>query len=198
MDVADVGTVAVSSVPSTAAGLNRRGTRGLVGAAAVWLALLLVVALSKLNEVRQQRLPSRWRARIRGMVLESARNLRVAEETLEPYVAYGHALRADAMLQSAQSIVGPADLTNLAGLDTERLAEDIQRFLDSSSAAASAPPNNTATTSLSPAMPPRESPVRTARTAAAPTASAVRSGLARRPSAGIHSSTRHRSRSARR
>lgn len=109
--------------------LRQRGIQGLTGAAIVLGSLLLIVSLSKFNEMRHHRLPLMWRKRLRRMVLDCANHLKEADQSTSTLTSYHHALAAESLLSAAKGLVGSQGISKITGLNVERLEGDIEKWL---------------------------------------------------------------------
>lgn len=104
---------------------------GIFIAIGVTLATLAVILLSKLNDVRKQRMPRAWKSKLKRMVIQSARRLKLAEEVSpNPAMSYLYAIEANTMLESAIDLVGISHLQHLTNYDIEKLSRDISHFLE--------------------------------------------------------------------
>jgi ABC-type lipoprotein release transport system permease subunit len=118
--------------------LKRKGAQGLIAAGSVLGVLVLIVILSKMNEIRHHRLPVMWRGRLKRMVSTSAKHLRIAEETTDSGIAMHHAVQAQTTLESAQTLVGSASLAKFTGMNIEELEKSIEDVITTLSAPAAA------------------------------------------------------------
>lgn len=105
--------------------LKRKGIQSVIIAGIVLLILIVLVGLSKFNEVRHNRLPFSWRSRLKQIVIDSATNANLANEVKDVRKSYHHLITAKTMLQMAQRLVGSGNLSSLTGMNIESLEQYI-------------------------------------------------------------------------
>lgn len=109
--------------------LRKHGTKGIAGALVVLAVVIVLIFLSKLNEVRQYRVPMVWRKRVRRMIEASAKQLKMAQDANHPSIAYHHALEAETTLRAVKNLVGEADLSSLTNYHIGNLESEIDNVL---------------------------------------------------------------------
>jgi hypothetical protein len=102
--------------------LKKRGRQGIVAAGIVMIIVVLLIFFSKLNEIRQYRVPFIWKRRAINVLEDSHNKIKAAESTSDLKLANHFAIQADSLLQSAKTIIGEEALqritkTNIVGLE---------------------------------------------------------------------------------
>jgi hypothetical protein len=109
--------------------LLSRGKQGLIGAGVVMSLFLLIVVLSKANDIAKRRLPMMWRMRLRKMVQESINAVKLAKESDDEVERHRNLIAADTYLETAKRLVGTGSLADMAGIDIAKLETDLEREL---------------------------------------------------------------------
>jgi hypothetical protein len=106
--------------------LKKHGIRGIIVAASVTAVVVLIILISKWNDVRQQRVPSIWKGRLRSIVKDCSGAVKLAKESeRNPEIAIQHTIQAKAMLDDAKKIAGTTDLAKISGFDMHALEAEI-------------------------------------------------------------------------
>jgi hypothetical protein len=106
-----------------------RGKQGLIGAAIVFSVFLLIISLSKANDIAKRRLPMMWRMRLRKMIRDAIERVEQARETSDQVEKYKNLVYADTLLDSAKRLVGTGTLSEMAAMDVTQLEYDIEEGL---------------------------------------------------------------------
>lgn len=111
--------------------LKQTSKQGLLAAGSVLGFLLVIILLSKVNDVRHHRLPFLWKGRLKKMVTTSNKHIDTGSKLLDsdPHMAHEHAIKAQSLLESAQGLIGSAPLTTMTGYDIEALENSISELL---------------------------------------------------------------------
>jgi hypothetical protein len=110
--------------------LRKHGLKGLAVAGLVLVVVLIIIMLSKLNEVRHYRVPMIWRKKVRKMIENSAKSLKNSQNSTDKLAGYHYALEAKTILHSARDLVGDADLSSITNYRLDKLEADIEFALD--------------------------------------------------------------------
>jgi len=109
--------------------MKKNGIRGVIVAIVVVASAVLLILISKWNEVRQERIPFVWRNRLKSMIQDCVSTLKMAQESTVAGTSYKYALEANVLLNSAKKLVGTADLGKLSSLDVSKLESEIESLL---------------------------------------------------------------------
>lgn len=109
--------------------MRRNGLRGLLVAASVLVFSIIVILLSKWNEVRLQRVPVVWKNRLKGLVHNSTVALKLARSAPNNKEQQRYAEDARLILSSAKMLAGTVDLSKLSSYDVATLDTEIDSIL---------------------------------------------------------------------
>lgn len=106
-----------------------RGNLGIAGGVSVMVILIIVIVLSKMNEIAHSRISLATKRRLKNVVLTAAKHLRQSEESKNKQISYYHALSADTTLKSAKLLAGGSSLSRITGYDIDSLETNIEKIL---------------------------------------------------------------------
>lgn len=111
--------------------LKKRGKQGIISACIVLAIVLLIIILSKFNDIRQYRVPYLWKRRAINVIEEVYTKLKAAEAANDnnAQLAFRLAIQSESLLHSALSIIGEETLRRATGVDLNELETKIQAVI---------------------------------------------------------------------
>lgn len=109
--------------------LKHKGITGLIAASVVMAVLFLIILLSKLNEVRHNRVPVLWNAKLKKMAKQATKHLKEARDAKDETMAIHHAYQAKALFDSVHDLVGSASMAKICGIDIPGMEAAIEKAL---------------------------------------------------------------------
>ena len=109
--------------------LKSHGLRGIIVAAVIVGLLFIIILISKLNDVRLQRVPAVWRNRLKTMVKDCAEALSMAKDAKSPSSILRYAVEASILLTSSRKLAGGNDLSKMSGFDIGKLESEINSIM---------------------------------------------------------------------
>lgn len=115
--------------------LKSHGMRGIIVAVVVVSCVFLISIISKMNDVRLQKVPMVWGSRLKTMVLDCKNQIDEAKRVITKDPTSGRKLITEAKitLDNIRKIGGKLDISKLSGVNIDTLQADISNLLNNPS-----------------------------------------------------------------